>query len=46
MGVWSKIIAKRNQIKVKQQTQQNKENKNVWYAIEEPIEKGDLDPGE
>jgi hypothetical protein len=47
----AKIITKRNQIKLKQQIRNNLENEKLWYKIknkpiDEPIEKGDLDPGE
>jgi ribonuclease HI len=47
----AKIITKRNQIKLKQQIRNNLENEQLWYKIknkpiDEPIEKGDLDPGE
>jgi hypothetical protein len=47
----AKIITKRNQIKLQQQIRNNLENEQLWYKIknkpiDEPIEKGDLDPGE
>jgi hypothetical protein len=47
----AKLISKRNQSNLKQQVRNNKEYEQLWYKtkpkpIDEPIEKGDLDPGE
>jgi ribonuclease HI len=47
----AKLISKRNQTQLKQKIRKNKENEQLWYKtktkpIDEPIEKGDLDPGE